>query len=57
MNSQISYENVSAYLIQNGEIFSIKEDDLKQINPGSIDQCSKKITDIYSELAKLEYGE
>ncbi len=57
LNSQISYENVSAYLIQNGEIFSIKEDDLKQINPGSIDQCSKKITDIYSELAKLEYGE
>ncbi len=56
LDQQISYENVSAYSIENGEIHSIKEDDIRQINPSAIDSCSQKISDIYSKLSDIEYG-
>ena len=57
LEQQISYDNVSAYSIQNGEIHSIKDSQLKQINPSSIDFCSQKISDIYSKLSDIEYGD
>ena len=53
----ISYDNVSAYKITEGKIISIKEDDIKQINPDEIDKCSAIIADIYTKLADTEYGE
>lgn len=57
LEQQISFDNISAYSIQNGEIHSIKDNDLKQINPSSIDLCSQKISDIYSKLSDIEYGD
>lgn len=54
---QISYDNVSAYQIENGEIHSIMDDDIKQINPAAIDKCSQKITDIFTKLTDIDFGE
>ena len=54
---QISYNNVSAYQIENGEIHSIMDDDIKQINPAAIDKCSQKITDIFTKLTDIDFGE
>lgn len=54
---QISYDNVSAYQIENGEIHSIMDDDIKQINPAAIDKCSQKITDIFTKLSDIDFGE
>lgn len=51
---QIEYENVSAYMVKNGDIFSIKVNDLKQINPSEIDKCSEEINTIYSKLIDME---
>ena len=52
----ISFDNVAAYKIVDGKIISIKEDDIKQINPQEIDKCSETISDIYTKLADAEYG-
>lgn len=54
---QISYNNVKAYKIEDGEIHSIMDDEIKQINPSAIDKCSKKITDIYTKLSDIDFGE
>lgn len=53
----ISYENVSAYLIEDGKIHSIKDDEIKQIDPSSIDKCSHKISDTYTKLANIDFGD
>ena len=52
----ISFDNVAAYKISDGKIYSIKEDDIKQINPEEIDKCSELISDVYTKLADAEYG-
>lgn len=52
----ISFDRVSAYKIADGEIRSIKEDDIKQINPEEVDRCSGIISDIYTKLLDAEYG-
>ncbi len=52
----LSFDNVAAYKIVDGNIISIKEDDIKQINPQEIDKCSETISDIYTKLADAEYG-
>ena len=56
VESHISYENVSAYLVEDGSIFPIKDDEIKQINPEAIDKCSQKISDMYSKLSDIEFG-
>ena len=56
VESQIAYDDVAAYKISDGKIFSIKEDDIKQINPQEIDRCSEIISDIYTKLSDAEYG-
>ena len=53
----LSYGKVAAYKISDGNIYSIKEDDIKQINPGEIDKCSQIISDIYTKLSDAKYGE
>ncbi len=53
---QISYDNIAAYKISNGKIYSIREDDIKQINPAEIDICSELISEVYTKLADAEYG-
>lgn len=55
-DSHISYDNVAAYKITDGKIISIKEADIKQINPQEIDRCSEIISDVYTKLADAEYG-
>ena len=54
---QVSYDNVSVYQIENGEIHSIMDADIKQINPAAIDKCSQKITDIFTKLTNIDFGE
>lgn len=56
-NYHISFDNVAAYKISDGKIISIKEEDIKQINPQEIDRCSETISDIYTKLSDAEYGE
>ncbi len=53
---QISYENVSTYKIENGEIHSIMDDKIKQIDSGAIDKCSKTINEVYSKLTDIDFG-
>ena len=53
----LSFDNVAAYKISEGKIISIKEEDIKQINPQEIDRCSENISDIYTKLSDAEYGE
>lgn len=55
-NYHISFDNVAAYKISDGKIISIKEEDIKQINPQEIDRCSETISDIYTKLSDVEYG-
>ena len=55
--NQVSYEDVSAYSIKDGSIISIKCDDIKQIDPKEIDECSEEINGIYSNLSDLEFAE
>ena len=33
------------------------DDDIKQINPAAIDKCSQKITDIFTKLTDIDFGE
>ena len=56
-NRQISYGNVSAYVVKSGEIHSIKADDIKQIDPKEIDGCSEEINSVYSKLSDLEFSD
>jgi hypothetical protein len=53
---QVSYDTVAAYKIKDGIISSIKDDDIRQIDPEELDGCSNEISDIYSELADREFG-
>ena len=53
---QIDYDKVSAYVVKNGEIHSIKADDIKQIDPKEIDGCSEEINAIYSKLSDMEFS-
>lgn len=53
---QIDYDKVSAYVVKNGEIHSIKADDIKQIDPKEIDGCSEEINEIYSKLSDMEFS-
>ena len=55
-NYHLSFDNVAAYKITDGKIISIKEDDIKQINPQEIDRCSEIISDVYTKLSDAEYG-
>ncbi len=52
----VPYDKVTAYSIAGGVIKSIKTDDIKQLDPSKIDECSKSINDLYSKLSDLEYG-
>lgn len=52
---QISYDDVAAYVIKNGEIHSIKSDDINQIDPKEIDGCSEEINTVYSKLSDMEF--
>jgi predicted ATPase len=56
ISEQLNYDDVFAYAVKNGKIVSIKADDIKQIDPSEIDECSKDINDVYSKLCDMEYG-
>lgn len=53
----ISFDNVSAYQIENGKIHSIMDNEIKQIDSGAIDRCSKTINEVYSKLTDIDFGE
>ncbi len=55
--NQFPYEKVSAYVVKDGIIKSIKIDDIKQIDPKEIDVCSEEINKIYSKLSDMEFAE
>ena len=52
---QISYDSVFAYVVKNGEIKSINDSEINQINPNEIDVCSQEINNIYESLTELEF--
>lgn len=52
--NQISIRNISAYKIQNGDIKSIIDDELKLIKNSEIDECSDLINDEYAKLENIE---
>lgn len=54
---QIDYDKVSAYVVKNGEIHSIKADDIMQIDPKEIDGCSEEINTVYSKLSEMEFSD
>lgn len=56
-NEQVSYSNVAAYVVKNGEIHSIKTDDIQQIDPKEIDGCSEDINADYSKLSDMEFSD
>lgn len=56
-NCHISFDNVSAYQIEDGKIHSIMDNEIKQIDSGVIDGCSKIINEVYSKLTDIDFGE
>ena len=53
----VSYEAVSAYAMNNGEIKSIKDDEYKMIGSEVIDSVSDLFQDIMNQLLSLDDGE
>ena len=56
-NMQVPYDAVAAYVVKNGEIRSIKADDIHQIDPKEIDGCSEEINTVYSRLSDMEFSD
>lgn len=52
-NKMVSFENVSAYKLKNGNIFSIKDEESRLIDADQIDNCSTQISELYDELLEL----
>ena len=54
LDEQISFEDVMAYKIENGRIYSIMSDELQLINNSEIDSCSDMINAEYQKLEDIE---
>lgn len=52
-NKMISFENISAYKLENGNIISIKNEELRLIDATQIDDCSIEINETFSKLMEL----
>lgn len=52
-NKRISFEKVSAYKLENGNIFSIKDDEIRLIDANQIDNCSTQISESFDRLMEL----
>lgn len=49
----VSFNNLSAYKLENGEIFSILNKETRLIDAAQIDDCSTKINEIFDKLMDL----
>lgn len=56
-SAMLSYDSVCAYSLSNGHIRKIMDRELKQITPTNIDRCSERISETYSRLVDLEFGD
>ena len=54
-NQHVLFEKVGAYAIDNGEICSIKDHEIQQIDANFLDACSVKINSDYENLSNLEF--
>lgn len=55
-NKTISFEDVSAYKLEDGNIFSIIDKKSRLINAEQIDDCSTKINEVFSKLMEQNNG-
>ena len=56
-NKMISFEDVSAYKLENGNIISIRNEENRMIDAYQIDDCSTEINEIFEKLMELKNNE
>ena len=49
----VSFEDISAYKLEEGNIISIRDEETRLINAYQIDDCSIQIDEIFSKLSEL----
>ena len=52
-NKMVSFEDISAYKLEEGNIISIRDEETRLINAYQIDDCSIQIDEIFSKLSEL----
>ena len=55
-NIQIKYKDVGAYYFTDGSCSTIMDNEIKCINPETIDSCSATINDAYSQMEDIVYA-